>query len=197
MTTPARPIIAITAAITLAASLAACRTDSNNRAQIGDPKSPNAVSLTAMTTSGQRAEAPRSDSTPSLAGLSRAGWNRQTITVPLDGVHAYRRYARNFPQTEETARQRGDFPTPLTTLDMPEPYSEEQITEVLVSGPAALYEGLVMVPRFFFVRPCEEIRATPQPYWRAPVTTARFTKAEQATETSPASDPAAAPTPER
>ncbi len=184
-------ILALSAA---AAALAGCRSVGNDRNGLGDPSSPAGTTLSAIHGAGARDETPRSDDAPSLAGLTRASWARQTVSVPVEGTYAFRRYSRNYQITETTSRQRGDFPTPLSTLELTGETQNDQLLETLVSGPYAFYEGVTLVPRFFFVRPCEEVRATPTPHWRAPVNTPRYPQDERIpSNQARADDPAAAP----
>lgn len=180
---------------TACTALAACRSEVNDRTTLGAPGAASAVRLSDIHGAGQRAETPRSDDATSLAGLSRASWTRQTVEVPVEGTYALRRYTRTYHMTETTSRQRGEFPTPMSTLELTGDTGNEQALEALVSGPYALYEGVVLIPRLFFVRPCEEIRATPEEHWRAPVSTMRFTAEQRAAATAAqqAQDPAAAP----
>jgi hypothetical protein len=183
---------AILSLFAFAATLTACRTVGNDRSNLGDAASHSAVRLTDIHGAGTRAETPRADDGTSLAGLSRAGWSRQTIAAPVEGTNAYRRYTRNYQITEATSRQRGDFPTPLSALELTGATRDGQVLEVLAAGPHAFYEGAVLVPRMFFVRPCEEVRATPSDRWRAPVSTLRYSLDERTPE-APDPDSASAP----
>lgn len=181
--------------LVLAPLLVACRATGNDRTSLGGSALHDGVTLSDIHGAGERDEAGRTDDQASLHGLSRAAWARQTVVVPVEGTNAYRRYSRNYQITETTSRQRGDFPTPMSALELSGETSDEQFVEALASGPYGFYEGLVLVPRLFFVRPCEEVRATPSEHWRAPISTPRFT-ADQRTplgEPPPALDPAAAP----
>ncbi|HEX2837394.1 MAG TPA: hypothetical protein VHN77_04625 [Phycisphaerales bacterium] len=183
----------LTLLCTAGALLAGCRADGNDRSALGTPGSPNAVVLSNIHGAGTRSETPRRDDTPSIAGLSRAAWSRQSIVVPVEGTYAMRRYARSYQITDTTARQRGDFPTPLSSLELTGGTRDDQAVEILAAGPYAFYEGLVLIPRLFFVPPCEEVRATPQEHWRAPVSTARYTLDERTPEAAAETDAAAAP----
>lgn len=187
------PAPALITSLGLALALCGCRADGNHRADLGRAGSLTSVSFRSLDQAGERAETTRVDDTASVAGLSRASWAPQTIAVPVDGVHAYRRYTRSYRITDDSSRQRGDYPTPLSALDLVGGEAHDQVLESLCAGPHALYEGLVLVPRLFFVRPDEEVRATPQDYWRAPVTTPRFTRAERAPAHADTGDAAAAP----
>lgn len=181
--------------LAFASLLVGCRATGNDRTSLGGSTLHNGVTLSVIHGAGERDEAGRTDDQASLQGLSRTAWARQTVVIPVEGTNAYRRYSRNYQITETTSRQRGDFPTPMSALELSGKTGDEQFVEALASGPYALYEGLVLVPRMFFVRPCEEVRATPSEHWRAPISTPRFTS-EQRTPTNqqPATeDPAAAP----
>lgn len=183
----------LTLTCTAAALLAGCRAEGNDRSVLGTPGSPNAVVLSDIHGAGTRSETPRRDDTRSITGLSRASWSRQSIVVPVEGTYALRRYARSYQITETTARQRGDFPTPLSSLELTGGTRDDQALEILAAGPYAFYEGVVLIPRLFFVPPCEEVRATPQDHWRAPVSTARYTLDERTPATVAETDAAAAP----
>jgi hypothetical protein len=132
---------------------------------------------------GGRREAGRTDDGPSLAAsgskLARGHWALSTVVVPVDRVGGYSTYIRQPALTNTTARQRGQYPTPTTALDLDAGSEGDQQLEMLASGPQAFYEAAAMVPRFFFVQPWDEVNHVTQPLARAPVFTQRYTEAER------------------
>jgi hypothetical protein len=160
--------MALAAFAALAATLGACSSPANDRNALGSEHAGTRVRLEA-TADVPRTEHPATPDAPSLsavAPLARGHWGVTTITVPSDGVHAYRTYSRWVSRTDESARQRGEFPTPTTALDLTADRSG-RLREMAVGPGWALIEGAAMIPRFSFVQPWEEVRHAQQPIWRA------------------------------
>ena len=61
------------------------------------------------------------DASPSITSHDRRHWERQTVPVPLKQVEHRPHYASDVHFMEDTARQRGEYPTATTVLEVPEP----------------------------------------------------------------------------
>jgi len=117
---------------------------------------------------------------PSLDGLSRAGWDRTTVYVPVDGVEGMPRYVRERPRALSTARQRGEQPTEVTALELSGGSEDAQWQEALASPWWNLVEAAALPVRVFMVEPWQQTRHLPDQYWRAPAQTPRQSSAETA-----------------
>jgi len=106
-----RSVRVILAAAGASALLAGC-VDSNSRATVGE-----SIVLPAMQPS-----APIPDEYPqdgsSLTGLDRSNWTAMTFLVPVDGTHHRPTYADAFFIADVTRRQRGEYPTLESALDL-------------------------------------------------------------------------------
>jgi len=101
---------ALTAAV-FPAMMTGC-VDSNSRTTIGET-----VVLPAMVPSPPIPEAYQQDG-PSLTGLDRSNWEAVTFLVPVDGTHHRPSYADPFFLTDVTRRQRGEYPSLESSLDL-------------------------------------------------------------------------------
>ena len=63
----------------------------------------------------------RHDATPSITSHDRSHWDRQAVLIPLKQVEHRPHYASDVHFMEDTARQRGAYPTATTALEVPEP----------------------------------------------------------------------------
>jgi len=93
------------------ASMAGC-VDSNSRVTVGET-----VRLPAMEASATIPDEYPQDSR-SLTGLDRANWASSTFLVPVDGTHHRATYADPLFLTDSTRRQRGEFPSIESALDL-------------------------------------------------------------------------------
>lgn len=81
--------------------------------------SPASPVRAADTMEASQATGPASADGPSLrrGDLSRAHWAEQSYLLPIDGVRRLPDYSGTFAITDETARQRREFPTQSSALD--------------------------------------------------------------------------------
>lgn len=125
------------------ALLPAC-VDSNSRTTIGET-----VVLPAMEPSPP-VPAQYSQDAPSTAHLDRGTWQPTIFLVPVDGTHHRPTYADPLFLTDATRRQRGEFPTIESALDLdgsefgPEASQERFSEGVLV--PARAFLDAVAMP---------------------------------------------------
>ncbi|MBK9189800.1 MAG: hypothetical protein IPM33_12685 [Phycisphaerales bacterium] len=152
---------------------------SNERATLGEVVAMEALAMTPTRPEGTR------DDQGSLTGLSRANWGRQAFLVPVDGTAGNTTYATSFSMIDDTARQRGQFPTAISALDTNDGFTAMQWAEAGASAPMAAWDFVLMGPRMFRSAPWHEVRGPRDSYWRATPTTLR-------THTSSV-DPAGAP----
>lgn len=127
---------------------------------------------------------PTADSA-SIDGLSRAHWQSTTVIVPVDGIEGYPRFTREHPKALATARQRGEYPTEMTALELSGDTYGDQWQEAVESPMWSLVQAVSMPYRFIWVQPWDSIRHLPDQHWRAPVNTARLTSAEVAASNEP------------
>jgi hypothetical protein len=161
-------------------ALAGCTADGNSRVEMGDARidPTRATTVRGISDSNARPERLTNDSSASLQGLSRAHWDRTTVLVPVDGVEGMPRYLREYPRTVATARQRGEFPTEMTALELSGDSEADQWTETLASPGWHLIQVAALPVRMIMHDPSQCVRHLPQQHWRAQVTTLRQSSAE-------------------
>lgn len=188
----ARPLILLS----LVAALPAC-VNSNARSTIGRD-----LTLPAFTDAGAGPVSEPKPSAPSLNGMDRSHWATQTVLVPIDGPEHRSLYATQLTTSNKTARQRLEYPTPLSALETSRDSHATQLGHAAAGAGYAAWDVLAMLPRMAMNAPWSgPDRGTPYPYWRAPVTEARtstnadpaaaYDRAPEPAEAKPA-DPAAA-----
>lgn len=179
-----RSALAITTLSLLA--LAGC-VNSNARTTIGD-----SVVLPAFTEAGVTPRGLPPTSAPSLDGMDRGNWSRQVFLVPVDGSEYRPLYATQLTMHNDAVRQRLEYPSPTSALELSRTPQGEQIGDAAATAGYAFWDLLAMIPRMCMTAPWGgPQRGDVQPYWRAPVTEARATTSP----TSDMPDPAASPTP--
>ncbi|MDX2131388.1 MAG: hypothetical protein SFY69_04985 [Planctomycetota bacterium] len=177
--------LVVAGACTLA--LGGCLADANNRHTLGRLNDPaNAVELEAFRdrAGATTPDAARAHDEPGPRTLDRSAWTPQEVLVPVDGTYGYPRYARPPRWTDDTARQRGDPVTVSTALELEGDTLDVRVAETAASPFLAAWDGVLLIPRFFYLPPWQEVRHLPRSYWRVPA-------ARQATSvTAPVEQPA-------
>lgn len=123
--------------------------DSNSRTTLGD-------GMVVETFTAPRFPDPRGmpswkDDGRSLVGLARENWASSDFLVPVDGTRHRPHYASNVRYTDVTERQRGEYPTVLSSLyldgsaDDDDQARRERWAEVVVAPANALWE-LILIP---------------------------------------------------
>lgn len=165
---PMRTALAILTLPLLA--LAGC-VNTNARTTVGD-----SVVLPAFTEAGVNPRGLPPTSAPSLEGMDRSNWSRQVFVVPVDGPEYRPLYATQLTQHNDTVRQRLEFPSPTSALELSRTSQGEQMGDAAASAGYAFWDLLAMVPRMCMTSPWSgPQRGDVQPYWRAPVSEARAT----------------------
>ncbi len=161
------------------AMLAGCVAAGNDRVAQGGPSvsPPNAASPLTLPVfaAGERGETPTSslarEDAPKLTGLSRANWPQTVVRVPVDGTYAFPVYAREYPLTHKTARQRGSPVNIMAALEQSGTTVDEQYQEIVFSPFLATWD-LIRSPYDMIadVPPWQEQwHPTRRPYARAAV----------------------------
>lgn len=100
--------------------------------------------------------------------LDRSGWVATEHVQPVDGVHHTPTYRTIRRTTEDTARQRGEFPTVESASGTDEPYVQEQWRDGAIVAMRTVADAVAM-PVWVFVEPVWEERLSPGVvYERAP-----------------------------
>ncbi|MCC7387668.1 MAG: hypothetical protein IT431_02765 [Phycisphaerales bacterium] len=84
---------------------------------------------------------------PSVTGLDRSNWEPMVYVIPVSGVAHSPQYAPPVFDRDILARQRGDFPTALTALELGEPDAGEELLLAARAHGWALLDMLMLVPR--------------------------------------------------
>lgn len=158
--------------VVLALLVGAC-TQGNNRIYEGDIAPQNRDLLATFSDPGG-APPPQSDS-PSIDGLSRSGWQPVTVLVPSDGLASKPFYTKQHFYGNATERQRGDFPTALSALELDGDNDWTRFGESAASPLWAFWDATRMIGYDLWTNPewNEHIYPRP-PYWRAPTTVQRI-----------------------
>jgi hypothetical protein len=152
--------------------LAACSTGNDRPWTGNDDLAGGAVHLDAFTDPG-RPEGTAIPDKPSLVSIDRSNWAPQRMVSPMDAVSATRTYTVNYMWTDATARQRGQMPSPVSSLELSGDSYQDQVWEAAASWPLAFVGFLMIAPRMITHSPTHEVRYFPQQYWRAPTETPR------------------------
>jgi hypothetical protein len=144
-------------AIALMAALAGCVTTANDRLTEGH--GPAAYQPEALTRESGRAgrldpPPPVAKSSPaSLAGLDRSNWTPTPVVTPVDGVAHHPLYTQHLILTDATARQRREYPTAETALELTQGSGEAQAWEAPRQHLEAFRDLLLGLPRLFWQAP--------------------------------------------
>ena len=84
---------------------------------------------------------------PSVTGLDRSNWEPMVYVIPVSGVAHSPQYAPPVYDRDILARQRGDFPTALTALELGEPDAGEELLLAARAHGWAFLDMLMLVPR--------------------------------------------------
>jgi hypothetical protein len=167
-------------------ALAACVSPENDRLTVGH--GPAAYRPEAMTPDSGRAGNTTPGVEPSarlpqsaqstLTGLDRSNWSRTTITVPVDGTAHRPTYLQRVLGTNSSARQRRDFPTADTSLELTQGSGQDQALEAPLQHAQAAWDFVLGVPRMFFQLPYRTRWSADESYqraWRQPPLRAKAT----------------------
>ncbi|HRQ72743.1 MAG TPA: hypothetical protein PLU35_06920 [Phycisphaerales bacterium] len=181
---PVRPLLAVLAAGSL---LTGCMSHHNDRATLGDSARLEAID-------GHWAE-PRPDrvaDAPSLTGLERSNWALVRFEAGVDGVSHRPTYATLHAGPTDTARARGEFPTPISALDLESGECVGEIGHGFLGFGKAAIEGTAIVPGLF-VYPQWRTGWSPKAAWQRAPDRARLVPIDEfeSSESSDAEEPAA------
>lgn len=158
---------------------------SNERSVIGD-----ATEIPAISASGSP-EPLAADDGPSLSSLDRSAWARTQVLVPVDGAYHQPTYRHDYREMLFTARQRGEFPTPETALELDgKPERAILGEEIAESGGGAIVAALdgISMPVQILLAPPTTTRRSPRwnyQRWPAPVTATTVPAATEPTSVQP------------
>lgn len=104
---------------------------------------------------------------PSVTGLERH-WEPVVFVVPVNGVAHPPDYAPPTFMLDELPRQRGEYPTALSALDLGEPDAGDEVLQALRSHGQAVLDAALILPRLV-IRPPNATDWSPErSYERAP-----------------------------
>lgn len=142
-----------------AAALAGCAHRGNDRITLAD-----GLALEAISGSGPGVAL--SSDRPSVTSIDRAGWQPLEFAVGINGTAHYPNYSRVRTTVRETRRQRGEFPTPESCLDLVAGTQRRQRVEAMTQPFRTLGNAVLIVPRMFFRRPWTTVHSPREPYQR-------------------------------
>jgi len=130
----------------------------------------------------------------SVVGVSRDNWEIMPVTVPNDRIAHQPIYTHNLHENTEPPRNRGQFPTTRSSLDLSVPESGEmQVLEAIEAPFAAVTDIVLFLPRAIMNQPWETTRTGSQPYRRAPEMRGSVHPLKLTPKRTTKPDPAAAP----
>jgi hypothetical protein len=97
---------------------------------------------------------------PSLTGIIRSEWEPTVIFVPVDGTAHHPTYAEYLRLADATTRQRREYPTPTSALELTEGSEQDQAWEAVGNIGLTLLDLIVLVPRLV-VEPAWRVRWSP------------------------------------
>ncbi len=152
----------------LALGLGGCVAE-NNRLTVG-----HEVELEAFTSDERRLEplevtqlrpdAPYAafpESHRSVTSLDRSNWTEKTVLVPVDGLGHRPNYAVSLQLKNSTARQRGEFPTALSALEVTGGFTDEQLVESF-DQPLIILGSALILPARMLIDPQWNVRYSPK-----------------------------------
>jgi len=153
------------AAVGATAAAGGCLAEPNERLEVG-------TELRMETLRDAPTDGAVSDDAPSLQGLSREGWAWSAVVVPVDGTDHRRTYSRHVARARALARNRGEYPTAESALEIggkDGPKKQRLVGEAILSPAFALVNGL-MIPVNWAVRrpPCTYSPGARDAYERTP-----------------------------
>lgn len=90
---------------------------------------------------------------PSLTGVDRSNWESTLILVPVDGVAHRPTYSKQVLVTDKTRRQRREYPTYLSALDLYGGSQTQQELEAVYNQLIAASDYVLLLPRTLWTRP--------------------------------------------
>lgn len=142
----------------------------NSRTTVGDYLQPTIFSAHELSD----VEPVLTGDAPSTPSLSRSNWKPMALEAPVDAVGYRPLYATPTPRNEQTARQRLEYPTPISATEGARVGYWDQMGEAGMAFVYGLEDFVLIVPRMCMTQPWDgPQRLTPQPYWRGPVWEAR------------------------
>lgn len=146
----ARPLLAIAVAI-LAGG---CISPQNDRAVIGTDLRLEALMPVAPSTATK--EVPASSLAlrqPSVISVDRTNWQPMILMVPVDGTAHNPSYVRHVVFASSTARQRRDYPTILSSLELTGGSETDQQFEAVSNWGMGALDILMIIPRMIIQAP--------------------------------------------
>lgn len=90
---------------------------------------------------------------PSVTSFSRDDWERTEFLVPVLGVAHKPMYTKSASRVKVTPRQRGEFPTTESAMDLVAGSAKRQRREAFWAPFRALGSAILLVPKMFYQRP--------------------------------------------
>lgn len=110
----------------------------------------------------------RPDDVPTTTSIDRSSWDRQTVLVPVDYTLHRPHYRIPWSATDKTHRERNEFPTALTALEMEHMSANQQSLEGAIA-PIFAFVELAAIPFRLITEPqCLEWRSPDVGYGRMP-----------------------------
>jgi hypothetical protein len=124
------------------------------------------------------------DQPPTLTSIIRSDWEPTVIFVPVDGTAHHPTYAEHLRLANSSTRQRREYPTPTSALELTEGSEQDQAWEAAGNFGLTVLDLVLLLPRLI-VEPAWRVR------WSPDVAHARYWHPEgpQAVIEAPAPEP--------
>lgn len=172
---PTIPALALSAGLAVLPFLSGC-VDANNRLAVGvEPQQIRFEALNGvqpLATDGAtpiQGDFQRADDAPSLVSLDRANWDSRTLAQPVDYTLHRPHYRVPSSYPDKLPRERGEFPTPDSALDLACRSENQQAWQALGAPLGAFVEGLSIPFRLIFEPQTGVWRSPDVAYQRAPL----------------------------
>ncbi len=153
---PIRPV----AALALLSALAACTHSTNDTLRLGESDILSSFTIEPHTLPPVN---------PGVTSLSRDNWDTLTLLVPVNGTAHQPTHAPSALDLDTLARQRGEYPTAESSLELGEPDITHEISLATQTHGFAFLDALLLVPRAILRPPTATDWSPTISYGRAPL----------------------------
>lgn len=98
---------------------------------------------------------------PSVTGIDRSDWARTEVFLPVDGTVHGPTYTHRWQLADKTARQRGQYPTALTALELYNGSQGDQQLEALLNPLQSLGDIVLFPIKIVILEPFWRTRMSP------------------------------------
>ena len=102
----------------------------------------------------------------SISGMDRSAWTLATVVVPADATLHPPAYRPHRVLVDETARQRGEFPSAESAFDLREGSGMGQLREAILLPILGVWDAVMILPRMCMENPTHAVGSPGTEYER-------------------------------